>query len=295
MPALKTSPEDKPIPVRPCLNELLDSATTRLAPHSSSARLDAELLLSHCLGKTRSFLMAWPEHRPQLVQLDNFTGLLQRRLCGEPVAHLIEEREFWSLSLRVTPATLIPRPETEHLVEQALTHIPTDQRLDIVDLGTGSGAIAIAIAHERPCCRITAIDHSPDALDIASDNAGRHGLNNICFRYGNWLDGDTSRYDVIVANPPYIRNGDPHLQEDGLPFEPLSALVAGNDGLDAIRTITRQAREHLNCGGWLLFEHGYDQQTAVIELLQQTGYINVTGLQDLSSIDRIVAAQWKAK
>lgn len=279
----------------PCLNELLDTASERLAPHSPSARLDVELLLGHSLGKTRSFLMAWPEHRPETIQLEHFETLLQRRLRGEPIAHLIGEREFWSLTLRVTPATLIPRPETEHLVEQALTHIPVDRELRIADLGTGSGAIAIAIAHERPRCRITAIDNSPEALNIARENAERHGLKNITFRHGNWLEGDTSHYDVIVANPPYVRNDDPHLQEDGLPFEPLAALVAGDDGLDAIRTITQQARDHLNDGGWLLFEHGYDQQAAALELLEQSGYINVDGLQDLGNIDRIVEAQWKAK
>lgn len=279
----------------PSLNELLNSASARLAPHSPSARLDVELLLSHCLGKTRSFLMAWPEHRPEPIQLDRFETLLQRRLRGEPVAFLIEEREFWSLSLRVTPATLIPRPETERLVEQALTHIPIDQKLDIADLGTGSGAIAIAIAHERPRCWMTAIDCNLDALDVARDNASYHGLKNISFHQGNWLAGNTSSYTVIVANPPYVRNDDPHLQEDGLPFEPLMALVAGDDGLDAIRTITRQAGNHLNNGGWLLIEHGYDQQAAVIELLRQSGYTNINGIKDLGGTDRIVEAQWKNK
>ena len=295
MPALKTSPEDKPQAVAPCLKELLDTASAWLEPYSPSARLDIELLLSHSLGKTRSFLMAWPEHRPETTQLECFEILLQRRLQGEPVAHLTGEREFWSLDLRVTPATLIPRPETEHLVEQALTHIPAEQGVEIADLGTGSGAIAIAIAHERPGSRIVASDCSPDALDIARDNARRHGLNNISFRRGNWLAGDTSHYDVIVANPPYVPNADPHLQEDGLPFEPLTALVAGDDGLDAIRAITQQARDHMYEGGWLLLEHGYDQQQAVIELLRQSGYINVKGLQDLGGADRIVEAQWKTE
>jgi len=292
---LKTSPEDKRLLVTAPLKELLEVASTRLAAYSPSPRLDVELLLSHCLGKPRSFLMAWPEHQPEPDQLDRFDTLLQRRVLGEPVAHLIGEREFWSMTLRVTPATLIPRPETEHLVEQALTHIPVDQELHIADLGTGSGAIAIAIAHERPHCRITAIDHSSDALAVARDNSSHHGLSNITIRQGNWLQSDTSRYDVIVANPPYIRNDDPHLQEDGLPFEPIAALVAGADGLDAIRTITQQARGHLNDGGWLLFEHGYDQQTAVIELLRQSGYTNINGLQDLGGTDRIVEAQWRAK
>ena len=295
MPALKTSPEDNPQAVVPCLKEILDTASARLEPFSPSARLDIELLLSHSLGKTRSFLMAWPEHRPEFTQLECFETLLQRRLQGEPVAHLTGEREFWSLDLRVTPATLIPRPETEHLVEQALTHIPAEQGVDIADLGTGSGAIAIAIAHERPGCRIVASDCSPDALDIARDNARRHGLSNIRFRRGNWLEGDTSHYDVIVANPPYVPNADPHLQEDGLPFEPLSALVAGDDGLDAIRAITQQARDHLNKGGWLLLEHGYDQQVVVIELLRRSGYINIKGLQDLGGTERIVEAQWKTE
>jgi len=278
-----------------CIRDLLRHATDSLMQQSTSPRLDSEVLLSHVLEKPRSYLHTWPERQLEPQQQQAFAELLERRRQGEPLAHLTGEREFWSLSLQVSAATLIPRPETELLVEQTLTHIPIDQALHIADLGTGSGAIAIAIAHERPHCRITAFDSSPDAIAIARANAKRHDLNTITFRHGDWLEGDTSHYDVIVANPPYIRNDDPHLQEDGLPFEPLSALVAGADGLNAIRVIMRQARDHLNDCGWLLLEHGYDQQAVVIELLQQSGYTNINGLQDLAGTERIVEAQWKAK
>jgi len=276
----------------PSLKELLNEASTRLAPVTASPRLDGELLLCHSLGKTRSFLMARPEHQPEPGQLERFKTLLQRRQQGEPVAHLTGEREFWSLPLRVTPATLIPRPETEHLVEQALERMPADQHLQIADLGTGSGAIAIAIAHERPRCQITAIDCSPDALQVARENARRHNLDNITFMHGDWLHGITSPFDIIVANPPYIRHGDPHLQQDGLTFEPLAALVAGDDGLTAIRTIVKQAGKHLKHGGWLMLEHGYDQQAAVIVILQQSGFTVINGTRDLDGNDRIVEAKW---
>jgi release factor glutamine methyltransferase len=279
-------------PTLPRLQDMLAEAASRLKACSASPRLDGEVLLSHSLGKPRSFLLAWPDHRPEPGQVERFEALLQRRLHGEPLAYLTGEREFWSLPLRVTSATLIPRPETEHLVEQALARIAADADLHIADLGTGSGAIAIAIAHERPRCRVTAVDCCPDALAVARENANNHGLDNIDFRHGDWLQGMTTSFDVIVANPPYIRDDDPHLQADGLPFEPQTALVAGDDGLAAIRVISEQARRHLQDGGWLLFEHGYDQQAAVSDLLRQAGYTAIEGLRDLEGNERIVAAQW---
>jgi release factor glutamine methyltransferase len=276
----------------PRLKQLLELANDRLSSISASPRLDIEILLCHCLDKTRSFLLAWPDHKLTDEQQQCFVTLIERRRQGEPIAHLTGEREFWSLMLTVTADTLIPRPETEHLVEQALRYIPENASLDIADLGTGSGAIAIAIAHERPRCHLTAIDNNSAALAIAGENAVRHGINNITFIDNIWLNNINDCFDIIVSNPPYIRADDPHLLSDGLSFEPDSALVAGDNGMAAIKTIAEQAKTHLNPNGRLLIEHGHDQQQAVIDHLQQSGYRNITGVKDLSGTDRIVDAQW---
>jgi release factor glutamine methyltransferase len=225
-------------------------------------------------------------------QQNQLEGLLARRQRGEPVAYITGTREFWSMELNVTPATLIPRPETELLVEKTLEHIPCDAALAIADLGTGSGAVALAIAKERPRCRVIATDSSPAALDVASSNAEKFGLTNIEFREGDWfapLAGDT--FDMIVSNPPYIRAGDPHLKQGDLRFEPATALVSGDDGLDAIRHITRHAREFLKPGGWLLFEHGWDQADAAGEILRRQGYRDIVSHADLAGHARVTACR----
>ncbi len=273
------------------LKALLYDTTIQLNPYSASARLDAEILMCHVLQKPRSFIHTWPEHPVDDAQLKQFNELIARRFNGEPVAHLTGTREFWSLNLHVSSDTLIPRPETESLVEQALTHIPLDTPCKIADLGTGSGAIAIAIAHERPKAAIIAIDNSPAALTIAKQNAANHRLKNITFRLGHWMDSIDTTLNLIISNPPYIRSCDPHLQQDGLMFEPQSALVAAQNGLADIYQIATQARDHLRPGGWLLIEHGYDQQQAVIDCLQEFDYVSINGLQDLSGQDRMTECQ----
>ncbi len=255
-------------------------------------RLDAEALLCHLLQRERSYLRAWPEREINAELSDHFRALMTRRQQGEPLAYLIGWREFWSLKLNVTPATLIPRPDTELLVEQALARIPPAAQWQIADLGTGSGAIALAIASERPNCQLTATDFSAAALVVASGNATQLGIHNIGFCHGSWCEAlANNRYQMIVSNPPYIDASDHHLQHDGLPFEPQSALTPGDDGLTALRIIIDQARSHLAPPGWLLLEHGYHQGEMVRELLQQAGYHGAITLRDLGGQERLTLAQ----
>ncbi len=264
----------------PRIDQLLRDTTTRI--RSDTPRLDAEILLAHLLGKPRSFLFTWPEFEPDEATVAAFEALVARRIAGEPVAYLTGEQPFWSLTLTVTPDVLIPRPETELLVELALELIADDEA-EVLDLGTGSGAIAIALASERPGWRLLACDRSDAALDVAQSNARRHGLDNIGFIASDWYAAlPTRRFDLIVSNPPYVRAGDPHLLRDGLPFEPASALVAGDDGLDDIRRIAAGAVERLHDGGWLLLEHGYDQAAAVGDILEQVGLVEVQSRSDLA-------------
>ena len=254
--------------------------------------LDAEALLAHTLKKDRSYLRAWPERDLEDKQLSHFQALTQRRAAGEPLAYLTGWREFWSLLLQVSPATLIPRPETELLVEAALEIIPADANWHIADLGTGSGAITLAIASERPHCHIIATDISPAALEIATANARRLGIHNIEFRQGNWHEAlkDNEIFHLIASNPPYVDADDEHLQHDGLPFEPQQALSPGQDGLSAIRIIVEQMKFHLHGPGWLLLEHGYHQAAEVRALLLQLGYINIISYRDLGDNERMTLA-----
>lgn len=255
-------------------------------------RLEAEVLLTHALGKPRSWLIAHAGDALDEAQLRAYDALVQRRRQGEPVAYLTGRRGFWSLELEVTPATLIPRPETELLVELALERLPKDQRARVLDLGTGSGAIALAIARERPAAQVTATDASPDALAVAQRNAAAHGLANVDFALGDWLSPLAGqRFDLIVSNPPYIEAHDPHLAQGDLRFEPPGALASGDDGLDDIRRIVSQARPHLPAGGWLLMEHGWNQGAAVRALLQQAGYGEVFTAQDLEHRDRVTGGR----
>ena len=259
-------------------------------------RLDAEALLCHLLQRERSYLRAWPEHEVDAELSAQFQTLVMRRQQGEPLAYLIGWREFWSLKLNVTPATLIPRPDTELLVEQALARIPHTAHWQIADLGTGSGAIALAIASERPHCQLTATDFSTAALAVARGNAAQLNIHNIEFRHGNWCEALTNhKYPMVVSNPPYIDGHDPHLQYDGLPFEPQSALTPANngdgDGLAALRIIIEHARSHLTPPGWLLLEHGYNQGERVRKLLQQAGYHGISTVQDLGGQERLTLAQ----
>ncbi len=271
----------------PTVAQSLASAQQQLSD-SDAPRLEAELLLCHLLGKNRAWLRAWPERALTADEQAAFETLVARRASGEPVAYLTGSRAFWSLELKVTPATLIPRPDTETLVEWALERLPPAAALSIADLGTGSGAIALALARERPQCRITATDASAAALAVAQDNAASNQIANVAFRAGRWfapLAGE--RYHLIVSNPPYIPAADPHLGRGDLRFEPRSALAAGPDGLDDIRLLVAGAPHHLTANGWLLLEHGYDQAAAVRTLLLQHGYHEVQTRHDATGHERI--------
>lgn len=275
------------------LAEWLQYAVAQLSA-SESPKLDAELLLSAALEKPRSHLIAWPEKQLDEPARDRFLGLLQRRIDGEPIAHILGRREFWSLPLRVTPDTLIPRPDTETLVEAALEHLPAGASARILDLGTGSGAIALALRHERPLCRVIATDASEAALRVARDNARDLGLA-IEWRHGSWWEAVNpgEHFEVIVSNPPYIPATDPHLERGDVRFEPLSALAAGEDGLDDIRCIVHGAGAHLVAGGWLLLEHGYDQADAVAAILADAGFTALRNWHDAGDNDRVSGGQWQ--
>lgn len=266
----------------------------RLAGVSDSWRLDGELLLGAACGRPREWLLAHDEAELDLSVMTRFEDMLRRRLEGEPLAYILECKAFWDVELAVTPAVLIPRPETELLVEwtEELLRERAAQPLEVVDLGTGSGAIAIALARSNPHWRLTAVDSDADALAVARSNALRLKLDNIEFRQGSWCDGlREAGYDAIVSNPPYVAESDPHLREDGLAFEPRQALVAGADGLDCLRQIIEQAAWYLKEDAWLLLEHGYEQQATVLQLLRQHGYRQPCGRQDYTGLDRVVAAQ----
>ena len=254
----------------------------------ASARIEIQCLLQQVLKVTRAYLLAYPERLLSEPEQTLYDALLQRRLSGEPIAYLLGEREFFGLSFKVTPATLIPRPETELLVEMALQRIPQDQTCHVLDLGTGSGAIAIAIAHERPKAIVLACDSAAPALDVARENAARFLLSNISFVNSDWFQKIAGmRFDIIVSNPPYIASGDLHLTQGDVRFEPISALVSGSDGLHDIRRIITHSKHHLKSNGWLLLEHGYDQAAQVRELLQQAKFKDVFSAQDLAGIERV--------
>lgn len=251
-------------------------------------RIDAEWLLAHALDRPRTWLFAHAADPVPIDVAERFEAMLARRQSGEPVAYLTGTQGFRTLELEVSPATLIPRPETELLVELALARIPVDAEVRVADLGTGSGAIALAIAKERPRAAVIATDSSAAALEVARRNATRNRIATVEFREGDWLAplaGET--FDLIASNPPYIAEGDPHLGEGDLRFEPPTALSSGADGLDAIRRIVRDAPAHLAAGGWLLLEHGWDQGEAVRALLQAAGFIDVETAQDLEGRDRV--------
>jgi len=255
---------------------------------NDSARLDAEILLALTLQKPRTWLYTWPEHIPSLPEQHMYLDLLRRRQSGEPVAYLTHRREFFGLELKINHHVLVPRPETETLVQCVLDVLADNSAARIADLGTGSGAVALALASQKPQARIVATDASSDALALARENAERLGIDNVTFMAGDWLvplSGLT--FDLIASNPPYIAEDDPHLSRDGVRFEPKPALVSGKDGLDAIRHLVTESPACLETGGWLMIEHGFDQGEAVRGLFTEVGFIDVVTHRDLGGNERV--------
>ena len=275
------------------ISQSIFEASKLLAKTSDSAQLDAQVLLCHVLQCNTAYLATWPEKELDTEANETFNTLIQKRLNGTPVAYLTGEREFWSLALKVSEDTLIPRPETELLIETLLEKIQQEKPLDIVDLGTGSGAIAIALAGEKPQWKFTATDISEETLKVAISNAKQHGINNITFIHSDWFQSlGKQQFDVIISNPPYIAKTDIHLSEGDVRFEPQTALVSGDLGMDDIIKITRQSLSHLNHHGWLFLEHGYDQQTLVFDCLNDAGFSSITQKNDLSGNPRMTFGQY---
>ena len=272
------------------IKNLLIFAQQKLT-HSPSARFDAEVLMAYVLESKRSFLYANPELELPANRSEAFKKLVKQRAAGQPVAYLVESSEFWSLPLKVNHAVLIPRPDTERLVEAALSKIPENADWRIADLGTGSGAIALAIASERPKCEIHATDISPAAIEVARENASSLGFDQVRFHCGSWTKPLRGKFHLVVSNPPYIDANDAHLAMGDLRFEPRNALCPGVDGLSAIRKICLLARPILLDGGWLMFEHGWEQGPVTRQVLQDAAYTRVKTLKDLQGHDRVTIAE----
>jgi len=269
----------------------LRQATGELS-ESESPKRDAEILLEYVTGKARTYLQAFGETELTAEQEAQLAALLARRKTGEPVAHLVGEREFWSLPLFVSAATLIPRPDTECLVEQALARLPAEA-CRILDLGTGTGAIALALATERPDSAVTAVDVMPDAVALAQRNVERLGVANVTVLQSSWFSAlEKQTFGMIVSNPPYIDEQDPHLAQGDVRFEPLTALVAANAGLADLDHIVTTSRQHLRPGGWLLVEHGWTQGEAVRALFTQAGYAAVETCRDYGGNERLTLGLW---
>lgn len=272
------------------INIALQQGEAVLKPNSDVALLEASILLAYVLNKDRSYLYAYPETIISSDVLARYQALLTERARGVPIAYLVGTQEFWSLALEVNSATLIPRPETELLVEATLNLFPADAVCTIADLGTGSGAIAIALAKERPQWQLYAVDRESHALDVAKRNAASLNLNNIIFYEGDWCAPLTENvFDAIISNPPYLAENDPHLT--ALTHEPLTALVSGLNGLTALQQIIMDARRYLKPGGWLVLEHGYDQKNSVSALLETHHYNSITSMVDLAGQPRVAIAR----
>ena len=267
------------------VSEALDWATEQLSA-SDEARLDSQVLLAYALNVSRTWLFTWPDKALDGATLTAFNALIEERKSGTPIAYITGYRDFWSLRLKVTPDTLIPRADTELLVETALTLKNVEKPCDVIDLGTGTGAIALSLANECPSWRITATDINPKTLSVAEENAKALDLN-VSFKASAWFDDIKERFDLVISNPPYIESDDPHLQQGDLRFEPAGALASGHDGLDDIRLLVQQALKHLNKGGYLLLEHGYQQAEAVRTLMADAGYMDIETHQDIEDRDRV--------
>ncbi len=268
-----------------------------IAAMSDSAKLDCQILLSHVLDKPTTYLYTWPEQLLTQAQIQQYTCLLARRENGEPIAYIVGYKEFWSLNFKVSPATLIPRPDTELLVEQILADHDVEH-LSCLDLGTGTGAIALALASEKPFWKIDAVDFSQQAVELAQDNAKQLQLDRVNIFQSHWFENIPSasqaeKYQIIVSNPPYIDPQDDHLLIGDVRFEPKSALIAEQQGMADIRYIIQQAQRFLSDDGWLYFEHGYDQAEAVREAFLQEGYHDINTKKDYNANDRITYACYK--
>ena len=275
------------------IGEALSQITEELTGISDTPHLDAELLLMNSLNQSKAHLLAYPENQLTAQQMNNIAENLKRRKQGEPMAYILGHKEFWSLDFEVTPDVLIPRPETEHLVEWTLNHLPEKEKIYVADLGVGSGAIAVALAYERPGWEIHATETSPAALKIARINAEKYQLSNIQFYSGHWCEPLPRRdYSAILSNPPYIDENDPHLET--LKFEPREALNGGKEGIESISEIVPQAWDFLAENGYLIIEHGYDQKDKVIALMENVGYKNVEDHQDLAGKPRFVIGKKKS-
>ncbi len=272
----------------PTIAQMIENASQRLAPLNESARLDAEVLVAHGLNFSRTQLYTWSDKKLKESECSLIADLIHRRYQGEPIAYILGYKEFWSLNFKVTQDTLIPRPETELLVELALAKIPARASWKIADLGTGSGAIAVAIGKERPHCQILAVDKSEKALQVAIENAKHLSVNNIDFRQSNWFSAlNEEEFDMIVSNPPYIATHDNHLTQGDLISEPRAALASGIDGLNDLREIIHHATAHLKPGAALLLEHGWDQAAIVRAVFRENVYNNICSYHDLSDIQRV--------
>lgn len=282
-----------PSDVSPSLQDWLRRAAQRLnEAGSDSPRLDAQILLGHVLDRPRSYLYAHGEDLLTESERQQAEALLEQRLAGHPIAHLLGRREFWSQELEVSPDTLIPRPETEITLELALEKIPAGADWALLDLGTGSGALALMLALERPGCRVTAIDISSAALAVARRNRERLGADNLELLEGDWFTPVAGRrFQLIVSNPPYVAERDPHLDSGDVRFEPRRALAAGPAGLDDLEQLVRQAPDHLEPGGWLILEHAFDQAGAVASLLKKKGFIDIQCRPDLAGQPRASAGR----
>ena len=285
------------------IHQALLAAQATLAPslEASEAKLEAQLLLQHLLNVNRAWLIAHANDTLQTNIHEDFEALLNRRLLGEPIAYILGYREFYGLQLKVTPDTLIPRPDTETLVEAVLAKVLPDQTAHILDLGTGTGAIALAIASNRPQAQVTAIDASQAALDVAIENATSLNISNVRFILSDWFAAiNNEKFDVIVSNPPYIETSDAHLSQGDLRFEPITALASGKDGLNDIQKIIESCLIHLKAQGWLMLEHGYNQAEQVADLMAQAGLVSIETIKDFGGNHRvtigknslIVSAHW---
>jgi len=275
------------------IQQALQQASLNLSEISTTATLDAQVLLSYVLQCNTAHLAAWPEKELSKDQAIQYLKLTQQRSQGTPVAHLTQQREFWSLNFSVNDSTLIPRPETETLVEYILSNFGDNKNVTLLDMGTGTGAIAISIASEKPSWKVIASELSSDALALAKHNSDSHQTNNVNLIQSDWFSNITRHdFDIIVSNPPYVADDDPHLSQGDVRFEPMSALTAGKTGMDAIEHICSQARNHLKNDGVLIIEHGYNQQNLVAECFLKHGFFEVEQKQDLAGHIRMTAGKF---